>query len=336
MGLKTLSELRSHISTTARELNINSTIDEFINTTLQEINDPAWAFEQTNPMRGYNHRWSFNRRKNTITTVASTEFYQLPRDLDEVFIIRQTDTPKKLRFYPDEIFYKAVPNPTATGNPRIYRLWEEEGISTRLTTADTITIVSSSTSDTTQKVSIVGYNANGFIQSEELSLNGTTTVNGTLTYAANMPIRISKSANTVGYITVKEASGATNLVILGQEERSPRFKVVGLYPIPDAAITLYLEYYTRIRRLVNDTDVPDIDDKWTWVIRLGGLAKVYQYQGKEGLFNTTQALYAAGVRTMVKSDIGNSDYNPMLARHGQQGEIVTYSDEGYGSYGLNF
>jgi hypothetical protein len=42
------------------------------------------------------------------------------------------------------------------------------------------------------------------------------------------------------------------------------------------------------------------------------MAKVYQYQNKESLFNTMQGIYATGVRAMVKSDMQNADYIPAL------------------------
>lgn len=322
--MQTLKEIRDNIGDTAREDSINSLIDDYINLSLQEINDPAWA---TN---GYNHLWSFNRRKLTLSISAETA--QLPRDLDKISLIRQTNSPVKLEYVPDEVFYKLIPNPTATGNPFFYRIWEEEGVSTRLSTDDRIKIVSSSTSDNSAyKVSIVGYNASGFMQSEELSLNGTTAVNGTLTYDGGRPVKISKSAKTNGNITISEYTSSTSLVILGAEERSPRFKIIGVYPIVSSATNLFLEYFTRIRRLVNDTDVPDIDDKWIWVVRLGALAKVYQYQNKTADFIISQQnLYKEAVKSMVKSDMMEYDYIPVLRNHRQfkQGKIEL-ADENY-------
>ena len=309
--MQTLGEIRDNLKSTTGETQINDLIDEFVNLTLMEINDPAWA---TNGK--YDHNWSFNRRKHSFTTVADTEYYQLPRDLDTISLVRQTESPQKIIQIPEYMFHKAIPDPDQTGNPRIYRLWEEEGVETRLAVADTIDVVSSSTSDGSSiSVSIVGYDANGIKQSESLSLNGTTAVNGTITYAANRPLRISKSAQTTGDITVTENSGGTTLVILGQEERSPRFKVMGLYPIPDAAISIYLEYYTRIRRLTNDADVPDIDSKWIWVVRLGALAKIYQHQEPDAQrVITANELYRRGVETMIMADINKLDYLPHLTR----------------------
>jgi len=319
--MRTLKELRDNIGETARESAIDDLIDEYINITLMEINNPSWAYEQIG-VRGYHHNWSFNRRKHSFSTVATTEDYMLPRDLDKVGLIRQEETPVKLKHLPDEVFYRLVPKPSdSSGNPRWYRIWEEEGVSARLTATDKITVKSSSTSDTSSiTVSISGYDSNGIKMSESLSLDGTSNVDSTITWLADRPLRISKSGVTVGDITVEDYLGNIGtLLILGKQERSPRFKVIGLYPIPDAAITVYLEYYTRIKRLVNAADVPDIDEKWIYVVRLGALAKVRDYQNKPDAA-AYQKLFADSVRSMVKADISEVDYIPHLTRQHAVGQ----------------
>lgn len=333
--MRTKAEIRSNVCSTTREVQLNvanGIVDNYINLTLQEIQDPAWAYEAIG-IRGYNHLWTFNRRKNSFATVASTEFYQLPRDVDKLSIVRQTDSPTKLAYLPDDIFYKFVPDPTAEGNPLYYRLWEEEGVSTRLSADGTIDAVSSSASDTTQTISIVGYSTSGFVQSEVLTLTGTTKVTGSLTYDAGLPLRISKSASTTGNITI--TTGATSLLVIGAEERSPRFKIMGLYPIPSSAITMYVEYYTRIRNLVNEADVPDLDEKWLWIVRLGTLAKIYQYQKEENLYNLTQSQFANAVRGMVKADVQEPDYIPHLLPHNvaNSGAFVISDNVATGFYG---
>lgn len=309
--LRTRLDIRTRVATDTRETQINSTIDEYINQTLQEIQSPAWAFEQTG-LKGYDHKWSFNRRKYTLATVASTEFYQLPRDLDQIGLIRQTSSPSKLHFIPDDLFYDHIPNPSATGNPKWYRLWEEEGVSVRLSADDTIEVLSSSASDVTQTVRIVGIDSNGLPQTESLTLTGSTGVSGSITWNAGDVLRISKSAATVGTVTVRKATGDTTLVQLAPQEISARFKIISFYPIPSSVISLYIEYYTRIRDLEGDNDVPDIDEKWIWLIRIGTMAKVYQYQNKETLFTATQGMFASGVRSMVRSDLANIDFIPTL------------------------
>jgi hypothetical protein len=177
---------------------------------------------------------------------------------------------------------------------------------------DTIEVISSSASDTTQTVRIVGKDANGLVRTESLTLTGTTVVAGTITYNSGDVLRISKSADTVGIITVRKATLDVTLVQLAPTETSARFKVISFYPIPSSAITLYIEYFTHIRRLEGDNDVPDLAEKWMWLVRMGTMAKVYQYQGKESLFNTIQALFASGVRSMVKQDLQNIDYIPSM------------------------
>uniref|UniRef100_A0A6M3IUC7 Uncharacterized protein n=1 Tax=viral metagenome TaxID=1070528 RepID=A0A6M3IUC7_9ZZZZ len=378
--LKTRLDIRTRVAADCRETQINSAIDEYINQTLQEINDPAWAFEQVLALRGYNHLWSFNRRKTTL--LVSAETAQLPRDFDKMSLIRQIETPYKLRFIPDDLFYEYLPNPTTTGTPKWYRLWEDEGVEVRLASDDTIDIVSSSASDTSQTVRIVGYDTNGILQTESLSLNGITTVNGTITYDSNKVLRVSKSASTAGIITI--SANSVTLLKLAPTELSERFKIISLYPIPptlsgsitafadysgtvtgtvsvtDAShglatgqtitisgttnyngtysitkiddntfyitatwvatetgtwvrvVRLYLEYYTRIRDLQGDNDVPDLDNKWIWVVKLGTMAKVYQYQNKETMFTAIQGMYASGVRAMVKSDLVNCDFIPTM------------------------
>jgi len=254
----------------------------------------------------------FTSPTDAFTYSVDTEFYQLPRDVDKISLIRQTATPIKIRFIPDDLFYDYIPNPTATGNPKWYRIWEEEGVRVRLSFDDTIEVISSSASDTTQTIRIVGYDTNGLLRTESLTLTGQTVVSGTITYDAGKVLRVSKSDNTTGVITVRKATGDVTLVQLAPTERAGRFKIISLYPIPTSAITLYIEYFTTIRRLEGDNDVPDLDEKWLWVVRLGAMAKVYQYQNKESLFNTTQALFASAVRSMVKADLGNVDYIPYL------------------------
>ena len=336
MAVINRKEIREYVEKITREENIDNQINDYINMSIGEINDPAWAFEQIAGMRGYNHLWSFLRRKHNFATVASTENYQLPRDVDKVGLIRQTSSPIKIRYIPDELFYYHIPNPTATGNPKWYRLWEEEGVSTRLSTDDKIKAVSDSASDTSSfTVRVIGYSTTGYLQSETITLNGTTEVSGALTYDAGREIKVSKSAATTGKITITEYTAGTTLVILAPEERTARFKIISLYPIPSSAITIYLEYYTRLRLLTNDADVPDIDEKWIWVIVKGTEAKVYQYQNKESLFNTNQALYANGVRSMVKSDLCNVDYIPYLKSHQvkyRRSGIYEIADDEYGAY----
>lgn len=286
---------------------IGSLVEDFINLTLNEINEPGWAYK----FKNFTHLWSWLKRKSTFDTVASTTDYVLAREIDKVAILRQTETPIKLQQVPDDQFFRYIPNPVATGNPRYYRLWENEGVSTRLATADTVDVVSSSASDAGSAdytVTVMGYDSNGVLQTDTYQLNGTTKVSGTTTFAARA-IFVSKRAATNGDITV--TAGSTSLLVLGKNERAPKFKVISLYPQPSSAITMNIEFYTRIPELVNDSDVPAFDRKWHYVVRMGTLAKVYQYLNKDESWIAMQGMYADAVRGMVSAD----KTEPDLVRH---------------------
>ena len=300
-------ELKDNVLDTTRQSasQIGSLVNEFINITLHEINDPAWAFGN----KDFAHKWNFLRRKTTFSTVADTSDYVLPRDVDKIALLRQTDSPTKLAQVRDEEFFELIPDPTQTGNPRWYRLWETEGVSTRLSTADTIDVVSSSASDAGDSalaVSVSGYDSNGIWRTETFQLNGTTAVTGSISFAAR-EIIVQKQKDTTGTITVTENSGGTTLAVIGPDERAPKFKIATLYPIPSSAITIYLEYYTYIPELNNDSDVPLVPEKYHYAIRLGTLAKVYQYLNKEIDFATMQGLFSRAVKSMVAGDIAEPD-----------------------------
>jgi len=297
----TRAEIRTSVNNRTRETGINTIVNDMINTTLQEIQSPGWAFGQR---RSHQHYWNFNKRKTTLATVVSQEDYELPRDVDKIYLIRQITSPTVLRFIEDRDFYLQIPYPTAMGSPFFYRIFEDTGVATALSTDDKVTIVSSSTADTTQTISVSGYaSADGIKDSETISLNGTTTVNGTKTWKSGKPLRISKSAATTGSVTIKEfTTPFTSILVLGPEDRSAYFKIASFYPIPSAVITMYLEYFTRIRIMANDSDSPDIPEEWHWVIEQGTVAKVLAYRENEAGTLIAQKLYADGVLAMIESD----------------------------------
>ena len=273
-------------------------------------------------IHGY-HPWSFLRRKQTFPTVASQEDYNLDSEVDRIAILREITTPRRLYYLPDSLFYKFVPNPESlsTGPSRFYRLWEETGFSTNLAAADTIYVKSDSTSDTsTFNVRVVGRNSSGEVVMVTFTLNGTTAVTNATTFATAGLMRVSKSAATTGTITVYRTTGDTVLSELEPANLSPRYKRIGLYPIPSSAITMYLEYYERYHYMSHDTDVPQLDVKWIWVLREGALAKAWEYKQNEAATAQHYAIYQQGLKQMRAQDEENLDYVPVL-----QPRIYDYS-----------
>ena len=327
MPLVTLKELRDNVASTVRETQISSLIDSFINLSGVEIHNY--------------HPWTWLRRKQTFSTIASTEDYNLDSEVDRIAFLRQRTTPAKLTYLPDRLFYQFYPNveDLGTGTPRHYRLWEETGFSTNLAVADTIYVVSSSTADGSSfTVRVVGRNSSGEVVGETLTLNGTTNVTSTTTFAASGLMQISKSAATTGTISCYRTTGATLLAELEPDNLTPRYKRISLYPVPSDAITMYLEYFERFRYLVHATDIPQMDIKWNWILREGALAKTWEYKQNEAASAQHQAIYDRGLKLMRAQDESNLDYVPVLeSRMISYGTVRRDSDsvnDNYPSYSL--
>ena len=313
--LVTLDELTDHIASVVRDTQIEALIKRCLNITLSEI----WTA----------YPWGFKRRKQTFATVASQEAYNLDEEVDEIRLLRQRSTPLKLQYLPDHLFYGAIPDPESiTGTPRYYRLWEETGFATNLAAADTIYISSSSAADGSSfNVRVVGRNSSGEVIAETLTLNGTSNVTSATTFAADGLMQISKSARTTGTITCYRTTGATQLTELAPDETAPRFKRLSLYPIPSAVVTMYLEYDERLRFLVHDTDVPQMDHKWLWVLMEGALSKVWGYKQNEVAKQLAQQQYDRGVFLMKQQEVRNLDYIPTLQpRHAYDSNVKRYAD----------
>lgn len=327
MALTTLDELRDNIAATVRETQITSLITNFLNLTLQEI----WDY----------HPWTFKRRKTTMTLTANQEDYALDEEVDGLALIRERTTPNRLIYLPDQPFYELEPAPEdgGTGTPRYYRLWEETGFKAQLAADGTVYVASSSASDGSSfVVRIVGRNSSGEVVAETLTLNGTTAVTSTTTWDDGGLLQVSKSAATTGTITVSATTGDTVLSELAPEDLAPRYKKISFYPIPSATTTLYLEYWERLRLLVHDADVPMLDKKWLWVLREGALAKTWEYKQNEAATAQHYTIFANGLKTMVRADLRNLDYVPVLHPRRWHHPIVRrYSDsvgDAFPSYGV--
>ena len=316
MSLTTYDQLRDNIASTIRDTQVASLLGSFINLTGLEIH----LF----------HHWSWLRRKTTFSTVASQEDYNLDAEIDRIALMRQITSPTVIREVSDFDFYRYLPNPEsqATGNPLFYRRWEETGFATNLAAADTVYVVSSSASDGSSfTVIIEGRDSSGERVSESLTLNGTTNVTSTTTWAASGLMRVSKSGQTTGTVSVYRTTGATLLSELEPENLAPRYKRVSLYPIPSSAITVYLEYYERYRYLVNDADVPQMDTQWNWVLREGALARAWEYKQNETLAVQHRKVFEQGLVLMRLQDQANpGKVNILEPRQRVQSGVLQVSD----------
>ena len=314
--LTTFDQLRDHAASVIRDTQIASLLGSFLNLTAQEIH--AYC------------PWTWRRRKQTFATVADQETYALDAEVDEIAILRQISSPTRLIQMTDDEFYAKIPAPENNGSgvPKVYRMWEETGFSTNLAAADTIYVVSSSTSDGSSfNVIIEGRNSSGEIIRESITLNGTTNVTSSTTFAASGLLNASKSAATTGTISVYRTTGATLLAELEPAQLAPRYKTLSMYPVPSSVVTMYLEYYETFRPMVNDADVSQIPMKWNWVLLEGTLARAWEYKQSEQMALNHKALFQQALREMKAQDKRTMDYIPMLQpRQVVRSLVKQYSD----------
>jgi hypothetical protein len=140
--------------------------------------------------------------------------------------------------------------------------------------ASTIDIVSSSASDTTQKVRIKGV-VGGAINYELLTLNGTSTVTGTLSFSE--VLQITKDNTTVGAITVSDTTGSDTLALIPRFRYASEYQRINFYPVPDGVATLSVRGYRRPLDLINDEDIPDLPENFHELVILGMQARAHEY-----------------------------------------------------------
>jgi len=215
----------------------------------------------------YNKYDYFDELKNVhnFTTVDGTARYYTPSDFEKPFRFYDltNDNPIAIRTH-EEYFDANIANVAdeIEGNATQAYFTEVVGVKVQVaTTGETVQAKSSNAADTTQIVRVEGYldSSLTIVGFENITLNGTTVATATSPNTFYKILRVSKSADTSGYVTLENSSG-TDLSILGQIDRVARYKAFDLGLIPDDSVTsMRIIYKKRFQRLVNDYDYPFVD-----------------------------------------------------------------------------
>lgn len=229
-------------------------------------------------------QWSFKGRITTFSTVSGTEDYILSKDVGNIYQILSSVAPYHIHSISEQTFDTIEPNRTRTGNPSTATLFEMRGVNTQPSSASVITIVSSSTSDTTENVIIRGL-VSDEDDFEELTLNGNTNVNSSKSFSRIDSI--TKSAVTVGRITITSNSAAVTNAVMGRLELTMRFKRLRLYPEPAAVITITIKHFTRSVILTDRYHDTEIPRDWDYVVDALAVAFALQAKGQDQINETT-------------------------------------------------
>lgn len=199
-------------------------------------------------------------RQIVITETVGQPYIILPAWVEQVIDIHQTSTPVVValqRYY--NFINRHINDKTDTGDPFTASPIGKIGILASMPSDGVVNVVSSSASDITQTVRVRGYDVNGNPIDESLTLNGTNVVTGSMTFSSQAGYEpwFTKSADTVGVLTIKRSS--TVIAYLGPREFQAFYMKWLLHPQPNTANPLYLTVKKKIQLLTQAEDVPEID-----------------------------------------------------------------------------
>lgn len=192
-----------------------------------------------------------------FSTVVGTQDYVLPSDFGrEMYLYDATNKiyipwislPELVEKFPETLLTQ--------GSVERYTTFSDV-VRAQPSTASALSIVSSSTADTTQTVRVKGTDANDIELDESVTLTGTGAVATTNTYKT---IRsITKSAVTTGRITITSNSAAVTNAVLAPAVLDYKVTKCRLHQIPSSILTCRFPYHIRPFPLSNDNDVPGFD-----------------------------------------------------------------------------
>jgi len=115
---------------------------------------------------------------------------------------------------------------------------------TDVASPDTIQVLSSSSSDTTQQITVVGRAASGATVQQTVQLNGTNVVNLTSLGTVERIQKATLNANCVGDVTVRRSTGPTTIGVIPAGERGFTRMFINAYS-DISAKNYYMKFFWR-------------------------------------------------------------------------------------------
>lgn len=261
-------------------------------------------------------RWKDLRGIQTVPTVAGQEDYVLPYDFGQIAFVyhRFLGYNHKVSPIPERLYVGQAFIGTTQGTPHWYRTWSANNMLAQPTAASVITVVSSaSTGDNAQKVLVEGL-VGGYPDREEIALNNDTPVAGTKVFTEVH--KVSKSASTIGRISLSADTGSTLVGVLpaGLSSNSLRRKWIKYYYIPDVTDeSIYNHYYRKILDMAHDNDSPWLGEDFDEVIILKACQIGMGFE--EGLWRAAKQIrddYKDEIRKLKNLNNQDDDWLPLI------------------------
>lgn len=231
------------------------------------------------------------QRAFTVTTVSSQATIGLPLDIRTVLDVQDTSNRINLDEMTVEEHDKLDPGRTETGRPLRYFNIGRFGLQVPIDATSTISVQSSSTSDSTNLfVRVTYYDANGMRTSENLTLNGTTAAVSTGSADPSQSRGVERftkyatsNATFVGNVLCKDVTAGVVIARIPVAYESPDYTWLEFDQIPSSAISLRVRAMATKPDLINDNDWPEFDEQYHDILTLLASGEVLPLFGKQEL-----------------------------------------------------
>ena len=255
----------------------------------------------------------------TSYSILPTEEYNLPIQVnpERDFLWHNAyGYPVQLEYVTDQDFRSFNVNDTDISKPLTYRMWGQNMVITQPVTPSVVRITSSSSSDINISITIFGI-VSGYPDYEIIMTNasdGTTAVSGSKTFSSIE--RVSKSATSVGRITVDANSAADTIAVLpvGDTTAGVLYSKCQLWPLPDGIYPINVQYYKDPYRLVNDNDVHEMGQEFDEAIILLSTSKIKYESSMNDDGDKFFGLYTDEIKTLRRNNMDKIDWLETLKR----------------------
>jgi hypothetical protein len=253
----------------------------------------------------------YGKETTTFTTTASQRQYNLEISNNKLLSVVDQTNNIRIQQRGETELERLDPDVDETGNPVFYSLYGMTHINNQPTAASTITVVSSSGTDTTQTVELLGISG-GVEAAETLTLNGVVNVTSAISFTSL--IRAVKSATTAGSISVTSNAGAVVNVSIPARRLLVEYQPLRFWPIPNGAFTVLIRYIRNPIPMVASGDIPDLPFPWHSLLLELTMVYAHQFVYEFDIANAKRVIVQDQIKKLTADQAHKRDYAPVIGR----------------------
>ena len=257
---------------------VQSWLDEASNTSTTKTN-VGYAINLAHEQRCTESNWTFMEwpQPETFNLVSGTRYYNLHPEVDRmIYVFNRTSKSYLIETPQRQLEPTGVRWNTDTSGQR-YRFAAPSPVSAQPSSADTITVTSSSASDTgSSKAVLIRGVVSGVVLTESITPTGTSAATSTNSYS--LILNLDLAAAWTGTATIA-TTGGTTLATIPASVTNLQYPRIEMLWTPSTTDTIEYRFYRRPRRLSNDGDVVEIPEPFSRILVWDSLLIFAAYDG---------------------------------------------------------